>query len=572
MKFIRTLALIAGITLILAACNQEPAEVVVTVKANTNPLLAYAPADTAYVFAALEPIPKEITDAYVARFQLVLDVISKQVTQFQTDYESGKHEDNQLATLATAILDELGGSLNADKLEKLGISMQAHYAVYAMGIFPVLRLELSDANELRSAIGRIEAKMGFEMPERELNGSAYWRVAHDSMPLGFYIAILDQQLVLSTFPVNAEDSFLAAFLGHQMPPQSIASSNVLAIMNSNKGYSSYGSGFLDLQKLAAEFLNPDSATRSYLGLDSGLEIPKLDAVCVAELKSMLAKAPRMIAGTTKLTGKEIAMRYELEMENSLALSLASLVSDIPVAVDGDHLLSASLAIQVGKLRSFVLEKVNAIVAAPYQCEMLQALNRRATKLVTQLSIPMPPMVNNLRGVRILIDDFDPTARFSEGSGLLAIHVDKPEMLVGMASMMVPGFDNIDLAGQSAPVRIPAEVLHMEGIEVFALMSDTAIGVSIGTQQSTRLEAFMAAKPQHSGTFFSASYDLAGQLEIQAEKFRKWNIDSVEHASPGHDLARAIRESYTSILGHARVDIRFSGDGLVIDSRMTFKQP
>ena len=570
MKLTRTLPLIAGITLILAACNQEPAEVVVTVKANTNPLLAYAPADTAYVFAALEPIPKEITDDYIARSQPVLDVISKQVTQFQTDYESGKYEDHQLATLATAILDELGGSLNADKLEKLGISMQAHYAVYAMGIFPVLRLELSDANELRSAIGRIEAKMGFEMPERELNGSAYWRVAHDSIPLGFYIAILDQQLVLSTFPVNAEDSFLAAFLGHEMPPQSIASSNVLAIMNSNKGYSNYGSGFLDLQKLATEFLNPDSATRSYLGPDSGFEIPKLDAACVAELKSMLAKAPRMIIGTTELTGKEIAMRYELEIENSLALSLASLVSDIPVAVDGDHLLSASLALQVGKLRSFMLKRVNAIVAAPYQCEMLQELNRRATKLVTQLNIPMPPMVNNLMGVRILIDDFNPTARFSEGSGLLAIHVDKPEMLVGMASMMVPGFDNIDLAGQSGPVRIPAEVLRMEDIEVFALMSDTAIGVSIGTQQSTRLEAFMAAKPQHSGTFFSASYDLARQLEIQAEKFRKWNIDSVEHASPGHDLARAIRESYTSILGHARVDMHFSGDGLVIDSRMSFK--
>ena len=569
MKFTRTLTLVAVTALLFTACNRESAEVA-AIKENTNPLLAYVPADTAYVFANLEPAPKELTDAYVARFQPVLDVISKKVAQFQTDYESGNYQDNQMAKLATAVLDELGGSLSSENLEKLGITMQAHQAVYAMGVFPVIRLGLSDAQALRDAIGRIEAKMGFELPVKELNGASYWRVTEDGMPAGVYIAILDQQLAISIFPVNAEASLLASFLGQEMPTQSMASTNALAIMNSQKEYTGYGSGILDLQKLADEILNPDSTTHTYLGPDMGFDPSLFDAVCVAEAKSIIAKTPRMTAGTTKLSANEIGMRYELEMENSLASGLAALVSDTPVAEDGDHLLSASLALQVGKLRNFVLEKVNAIVASPYQCEELQELNQNAAELLTQLNIPMPPMVNNLMGVRLKVENFTPGGQVPQGDGLIAIHVVKPEMFVGMASMMVPGFENLDLANQSEPVRIPAEMLHMEDLDVYALMSDDAIGAAVGEQHASELVSFMAANPQDDGTFFSVSYDMAKQIEIQMAMEEMYAANPDDDQSPADELSEAVMESYTTMLGRYNVNMRFTGDGLVIDSTMNFK--
>ena len=580
MKFTRTLALIVGSALFLTACNQESDQATVAVEANTNPLLEYVPDDTSYVFADLEVTPKEITDAYITRFQPALDVITNEIEQFQSDFDSGEYEDDQMAKLATAVLDELGGSLSADNLTNLGINLQAHHAFYATGIFPVLRIELEDSQKFRDAIARIETKMSFEIPQKNLNGSAYWQVSEEGMPVAVYIAILDQQLALSVFPVNAEDSLLAAFLGQEMPAQSIASTNALAIMNNKNGYTGYGSGIIDLQRLADEFLLADSATRAYFGTDIVQEFPVLDAVCTSEIKSIVAKAPRMTAGTSRLTANEIDMRYELEIEDSLAASLAGLVSDTPLAVDGDHLLSGSLAIQVGKLRSFVVEKVSAIVATPYECEMLQELNQNATKLMTQLNIPMPPMVNNLMGVRILLEDFDPNTEPPQGNGLLALHVDKPEMFVGMASMMVPGFDSLDLANQKDPVEIPAKLLHMEGIEVSALMSDNAIGASVGAGQAKGLKVFLAAKPQHSGTFFSASYDLAQQIETQDKMAKKFNFETSDysgendnesdHRSQIHELSEAFKASYISILGRSRVDMRFSPDGLVIDSQMTFK--
>jgi hypothetical protein len=570
MKFSRTFILFLIATLFLTACNKEEDEAVVAVMENANPLLAYVPADTAYVYADLEAVPEAITDAYATRFQPVLDAISKQISQFQADYQAGAHEGDQAARLAAAVLDELGGSLSEESLSKLGISLQSHYAFYAKGVFPVVRVGLSDAQELRNAIARIETKMGYQLPVKDLNGSAYWRVAEDDMPVAMYIAIFDQQLALSVFPVKAEDSLLAAFLGQEMPAENMASNNVLSVMNKNKGYSGYGSGMLDFQKLADEILNPDSYTRGLLEPELTIRLDALDAVCVSELKSIIAKTPRMTFGTTRLTSSEMAMRYDLEIEQSLASSLAALVSDIPAAADGDYLLSASLAIKVGKLREFLLEKATAMAASPYQCENLQEFNAQAAQLVTQLNIPMPPMVTNLLGVRVMVNDYDPSKAISGGDGLLALHVDKPEMFVGMASMMVPGFEELDLANQTEPVRIPSEMMPVEGLEVFALMGKNAIGVAVGEQHVNELAAFINVKSPGDGTLFSVSHDMGKQVQIQTALTGQFDFDADEEQPGVHEFSEAVKKAYTDTLGRSRVDMRLTADGLHVDTSMTFK--
>jgi hypothetical protein len=567
MKFARTLTLIAGSTLLLSACSQDSEDAVAAISANTNPLLAHAPADTAYVFAALEPIPTEITAAYIARFQPVLNVLTEKVSEFQAEYDTGEHKGEQAAELITAVLEELGGNLGPEGLGNLGIDIQAHHVFYAMGVFPVMRVGLEDAGKLRAAIARIETKMGFTIPVEELNGDNYWRVAEDDSPVGVYIAILNQQLAISVFPVSAEDKLLASFLGQEMPTSSLAASNALAIMNSQKGYTGYGSGMIDFQKLANEILNTDSATHSYLGEDLPFDVASFDAVCVAEATAMLAKAPRLTAGTTKITANELGFRTELEIEGALASSLAALISDTPAAAESDSLFAASIALKVGKARTFLLEKASAISASPYQCSELQDLNQAAVELAAQLNIPMPPMVNNLMGIRVQMDELDLTNDIPQGSGLLALHVDKPEMFVGMASMMVPGFDELDLPNQSEPVKIPEEVTHMNDLDIWALMGDEAIGVSLGEDNAKNLGAFMRTKSENDGTFFSLSYDIARQMEIEAAIMGKM-ADS--YGTDHHEFSSALKDTYSAMLDRSRVDVQITESALVIDSSMTFK--
>jgi len=565
MKLTRTFALIAGTALLLTACSKEADEITV-VKANTNPLLTYVPADTAYVFATLEPVPEAITSAYTQRFQPVLDVMAEHISQFRADYAEGEYEGHDQAHFAKAILEELGGELNAESLANLGISLNAQHAIYAMGVFPVIRIELGDSQALRAAIDRIEVKMGFEMPEKELNGTHYWSITDTGSRGGVYIAILDQQLAFSVFPVGAEDSMLAAFLGQEMPAQSMASSNALAIMNSQKGYTAYGSGIVDIQRLVNEMLDPGSVTNTYLGQHWGFDPTELDATCVAEFQSVLAKAPRLTAGTTALSANEISMRYELELESSLAGGLLGLVSDVPVAEDGDNLFSASVALKVGKLRSFLLEKANAVIASPYQCEELQHMNRHAEEMVTKLNIPMPPMVNNLLGVRVRLDDVDPDGDMQKAKGLLAVHVDQPEMFTGMASMMVPGIEELDLANQNDPVRIPQEILRIDDLIVHALTGDQAIGLSLGEGYAANLAGFLDAESEQDGVFFSISYNMARQIELMESV----GFERPTHGSKYGDFSEAFEASYAAMFDRARTEMKFTPSGLTIDSHISFK--
>lgn len=569
MKLARTLALLASIMLIFTACGKD-SDPAVTLVESSNPLLTYVPADTPVVFANLKPVPKDITDAYVDRFQPVLDELNKGIAELQSDHADGYHADDPKAIFASAVLDELGGSISVESLEKLGISLQSHKVFYTVGVFPVMRIELTDATALRAAIARIEAKMGVSLPVRQLNGENYWRMADPDSPMGAYISVLDEQLALSVFPVTAEDQLLAAFLGQELPASSMASSNALSIMNSEKGYSAYGSGIVDMEKLSNEFFDGDSMTRGLMGPEVSAQLDSLDAVCIQEARAMIAKAPRMTVGATSVTANEMSYKMDLEIASPLAAGLATLVSNVPAAPEGDFMFSASLALQVGKLRNFVLEKATGIVAAPYQCPQLQELNSNAQQLVTQLNIPMPPMVNNLEGIRVKMDDFDPGAGFNQGNGMLALHVDKPEMFVGMASMMVPGFDTLDLANQTEPVKLPQEIIRMPNLDVYALMGKNSIGAALGEQNATNLKDFMTVDTSNDGTFFSMSYDMAKQMELQKSLGQYTGMNYGSDNSPVHQYSEAVRDSYMQVLGRSRVDMRFTTDGLVIESAVTFK--
>ena len=63
MKFNRTLVLVVSSILLFSACSSDSDDTVSAIKGNSNPLLAYVPADTAYVMADLESVPLETIDA-----------------------------------------------------------------------------------------------------------------------------------------------------------------------------------------------------------------------------------------------------------------------------------------------------------------------------------------------------------------------------------------------------------------------------------------------------------------------------------------------------------------------------
>jgi hypothetical protein len=114
------------------------------------------------------------------------------------------------------------------------------------------------------------------------------------------------------------------------------------------------------------------------------------------------------------------------------------------------------------------------------------------------------------------------------------------------------------------------MMNMEGIEVFALMGDDAIGASIGEQHVKDLGTFMSAKPEGNGTLFSASYDMAKQMEIQAALAGQYQVDVDDNQPNIIEYSEAMKEVYMQVLDRSRVDIRLTTEGLLIENSMTFK--
>ncbi|NND44766.1 MAG: hypothetical protein HKN58_05550 [Xanthomonadales bacterium] len=566
MKQLRISAVLAAAALLLVACNRD-AEVTVN-----NPLLAYVPADTPYLYANLEATPEDVIDAFAMRVQPSLDAAQTLLSDLRIEISADAGDENREARLASAIMAELDGKLNRAGLESLGLSMESYATIYGMGVFPVMRVTLAKPDALREAIARVERDSGVPFTTHQLDGREYWRLAKGDGGPAVYFAILEDHFAMSLFPRAAEEDWLPAFLGTEMPEASTAAEQLVAL-NAEKNFTGFGSGFADLRRLASEFFEADRPTARLLADLGHTQATELDAVCKSEIRGIIDRAPRMVAGTTELSANRIGISYQLELEEELAAQMRELVADVPVADrNPDKVLTASLGLNVGRLRDFLKTQFGAIAESPYQCQHLQHLNTQATTVLQQLNQPMPPFINNLKGFRVSLDAFD-AANFGPDTarGLFSLEMEKPQMVIGMLQMMVPGMGELNLEAGADPVALPEELLSFSNgeMQLYAAMGKDNIGVALGESKQSDLAEFMQADADNDRVFFSVEYDMAAQLDMQ-ERIQQ----GIGAAGDGHagynDLARTMQEAYKAWLGRSRVEVSFDKDGIRADNTMTFK--
>ncbi len=593
MKQMRLTTLLITAALTVSGCGetQDNAPVVQVVPGGNNPLLKHVPADSPYLAGNLAPIPDNVIDRFLERAQPVLDALQDGLTSARADLSSQGDSEDQGKKLVLALLDELDGNLNRTGMESLGFSLQPHAVFYADSAFPIVRIELADAKAVTDLLQRLQDKSGITIPKHEFQGKSYWRLseqdfhAHDvshgdsdgdsdgdfdSGPRGgAYLAIQDGHLAMGIFPVSAENELLAAFLGIEIPQSSDAAQR-LASINQQYGYQPYMTGVLDMRMLADVFMNPGPVLLSLIN-DAGHR-DALSEQCRAEINGIIEQAPRIIMGTTEINADVIATQYRVETAPSLTQELLALVSGIPaIPAISKSVVELALGIKVGALRDMLRERASALAEMPYKCEKLNRLNEGAQQLLTQLNQPIPPLVNNFLGVRASLNKL-PTGKMlpEEASGLLAIHVDKPEMFVGMAQMFLPGMAELDLRPGSPPVAVPADLLKTPGLVAFAAISKNAIGLSLGAGEEAGLPEYLSRQGSEDGTILAVEYDSGAYMHFTRNMSDHMSVEvKAQHASIGA-VAEAAQEAYKAMAGRNQLRVRFVSDGIVLDNKMTFK--
>jgi hypothetical protein len=328
---------------------------------------------------------------------------------------------------------------------------------------------------------------------------------------------------------------------------------------------------VDFQKLADELTNPQSLA-GQLAAKSDEDIGQMSTdLCRQELGSIIAQTPRAVSGIRELSENSLASQVVIETEPTLASEMMGLVSDVPaVSSQTSYLAEFAMGLKVGAVRDFLRTKATAIVEAPYQCEALADLNSSAQQAVDQLNQPIPPMVNNLLGLRVVLSALGTDMMAPDAAqGLLALHVTQPEMFIGMAQMLVPGLAELNLAPGEPPVQVPPEMLPMPGIVLHAAQSAAAIGLSVGDGQQNSLIDFINKDGKANGVFLSANYDAAAFQNMA----NPMGADGSEEAdSEASAVAEEFQKAYEQMAGRNDIRLSLSKDGFVIDTGTTFKNP
>lgn len=513
--------------------------------------LRFVPAETPYVIANTEALPREFADKIGA----AIDPILK---KFETELAGQKATltDSPDDKVAKAVIEELEGNLNRAGLEKLGLDPDFRFVLYGLGLMPVLRMELKDGEAFKAAIARVESKSGMKAPTAQAGDLQYWRVSNDGITV--VIAIVGSQLVLGVTPDATAEKAVPMILGQQLPDATAATA--LAATAGKHGFRNTF-GYVDATIIASTVMGDGKglAGEIFAALSKG-EAPVLDANCKTEIGGIVAKFPRMAFGYTELSGQKITARYTLETEAGLAAELKGLTAPVPgLGQDDGALLAFGMGINLQKTLDFAKAKAAAVASAPYTCPLLADLNQGFTEMNAGLqAAPIPPFVMGIRGFNVVVKDGKIGPEGPSGIKATAIiAADKANELFEMAKGQVPPLAGLTVPADGTPVALPPGTVPPVVDAPHIAVNANGIAISVGIGEEKGLTALLNTVGA-AGPVVAVTYDIKRFLAMMGDQMNA-GMNAEE---------KAMFDAFTGILGTTRYSLELQDAGIVLNQVLT----
>ncbi len=534
--------LIASITALLSACGGDDNEVKTTaINANEQPqILTYIPADTPLLMTS-GLNPEQYPDRYVEVMQGQMDGAVKYLQVMLDNALTNKdHEDLTVIdengdAVDTADTDDQDAAMKQktkafverwfieDKFAKVGMKMgESQFAVYMIDLFPVIRVKLSANHQVPAMLDDLEQQFPVTLVKSELNGSQVREIQAKDLTL--FLSLQDDYLVISGAPTVIKDQMIGELIGSTKPSQSLAQdSSLIQQIKQAHGYTMDDILLFDIQRIADHFINPakhNSKLVNFMQIEDNM----LSAVCKDEITAMLAKAPRMVAGSKALTNDTIHATFVWEMDKVLSADLATLAGRIPRGND-NAAMSMGFSFDLLNAKNLASKYVDAMVAAPFACEHFAQLNQKSTELQAKLSQPLPPFVGNFKGFNFSLDELklnidaanaenpNPKDMLESLKTQIFLAVDETEALLGMAQMMMPQLQEMAIKTDGSLITLADKVPMISGKDIpidianlYAAVSADTIGLSLGHEDGGSLEQQVKEPGQAVLISFSAHAD------------------------------------------------------------------
>ena len=545
-------------TMSLVACSDDPKEtpVAAVVPAAEQPaMLSYIPANTPLLLVSgINP------DQYPAKYQKVMQSNMEGAAKYLEVFvkQAMESADKKYAEVAEALAEEAGeegGEVAAeptekdlmakkamafmdkwliqDNFSKVGLKAgETQIAMYMVDLFPVIRIKLSADNQMDAMLADMQQEFEVPMTMTDVNGIKVREIAADKLTI--LMATDGEYLTVSGAPAVIKDQMVGQLIGAEKPARSLADDrSLMDQVKQAHGYTTDDLLVLDVQALADYFINPakhDSALLNFMQVEDNM----LSAVCKAELTAMIGKAPRMVAGNKSLTDDTIHGTFVWEMDAELSQDMAAMAGRIPHG-NSEAAFTFGMSFDLMGAKDMALKYATAVANEPYACEHLAPMNQQATEMQAKLSQPIPPFVGNFKGFNISLDELklnlananlanpDPNEMIESLKTQIFLAVDETEALMGMAQMMMPQLQGMDLKTDGSLITLADKVPMISGKDVpfdianlYAAISADTIGMSLGHEGGGEL----SEKVQDSGkqALFSMSASAEGYKQLMEQIF------------------------------------------------------
>ncbi|MDB4955140.1 MAG: hypothetical protein JWO36_2709, partial [Myxococcales bacterium] len=332
-------------------------------------LFASIPADTPYLFGSFEALPLD----YLAKFTpMVAPAFEKLEAQVRNEAPK-----DQKQRLALAFFDEVGGKLNVAGLESLGLSTKPRFALYGIGVLPmVMRVEINDGQRVLATIDRIFKRAGGSVPPATPIGNrSYWRF--DVEAYSIIIAVNPKELVLAAGPRAPVTAALPLIVGTEKPAANLADGQPLRELMERNHYKPYALGFADSKELGV-------GLAKLLGVD-------VTSACAKQIETVAARMPSASFGNTELSAGRSEGELVVELAPDLAAELEAAKTEIPAlgdVVSGNPIIAVAAGVDLGRAQVLGQQLGAALLRLGDACGS-PALSAAATSLSSALSGTLP---------------------------------------------------------------------------------------------------------------------------------------------------------------------------------------
>jgi len=509
-------------------------------------LFAHVPADTPYMIASFEAIPLEfwgkLKDAVGPTFQKIID---KAIT---TDPDGG----GEVRQLLDVIREEMGGAWSAAGLERIGFSATPRFAMYGLGVMPVVfRLEVKDHRTVLATIERVAKRMKEPLePRLAHQGREYWRF-QDAM-VDFIIALVDNQLVMAVGPREKLDRSLGLVLGTEKPRASMADGRFLAQAAARHGFGPHFIGFVD--------------TRQLLEQGVAYQTDALLPACRTAIERFSERVPRAVFGYSPLNSNLWSGGLVIELAPDLVKELAALRVEVPgleAAVTETSIVAFGVGMDLDRGRQLALRAVLGMRGVAEACEGADTVES-FKELEAVLFRPLPAALASITGGVITVEqlEFGPSGGMPEKLDAIAFVTSKDgNALFSQLETMIPlgqlgvVADGLLHPVQGLPVPFP---LH-------AGVGKHAVAISAGGEAATSLaQKVLAAGRSGPSPFVLMSYDYGRwlELELQVDNLIGSDDDEDELDEEFAPYEQELNEKLGTMYGRSAASLDVTDEGLV----------